>query len=166
MTDSIHGTNPRGRRILTNGRARRRHSDTPVLERRTPATDFMRWDPRPLAPPETSEVLDSENPVVRSAEVCRYSAGRAEYAVSSDGVLREWARLVLRQTLALLILAAPLAVLMLLAGMVVPVVKSALLLAGVVLVLRFLWQLNRRNRERESVRSEEQTRSPAQDNLL
>lgn len=144
--DTREQTQPR-RRILMDARARR-HADGAALEQRTPATDFMRWDPRPLAPPETSTALDSENPVVRSAEVCRYTAKRAEFSVSPDGVLREWARLVLRQTLALLILAAPLAALMLLSSMAVPVLKTALFLAGAVLVLRFVWHLHRRHRER------------------
>lgn len=154
MTNNTPERTRSRRRILLSRRSRRRHSEGPVLERRTPATDFMCWDPQPLDPPETGETLDSENPAVRSAGVCRYSAAKAEYAVSSDGVLREWTRLVLRQTLALLILAAPLAALMLLSSMAVPVLKTALFLAGTILVLRFVWHLHRRHRERDRLDSD------------
>lgn len=154
MTNDTRERTRSRRRILLDGRTGRRHSEAPVLERRTPATDFMRWDPQPLEPPETGEALDSENPAVRSAEVCRYSAAKTEYAVSPDGVLREWTRLVVRQTLALLILAAPLAALMILSSMAVPVLKTALLLAGTILVLRFAWHLHRRHRERNRLDSD------------
>ena len=58
--------------------------------------NLIAWSPAPLPEPVVDADL-AELPVVeRVAETLRYSALRLEYAISRDGFLREWTKLVLR----------------------------------------------------------------------
>jgi len=51
------------------------------------------WNPKPLGIPEINQNAFEQQPVIRAAEVIRYSLHRFEYWVSPSGILREWLRL-------------------------------------------------------------------------
>ena len=51
------------------------------------------WSPRCLSPPRVDAALTELHPVVRSAEVVRYSLAKFEYWISPGGQVREVLRL-------------------------------------------------------------------------
>lgn len=74
------------------------------------------WSPRCLQPPQVDPALTELHPVVRVAEVLRYSLTKFEYWLSPGGYVREVARLSLLLAVILgfpALLVAPLATLLL-----------------------------------------------------
>ena len=55
--------------------------------------ELVPWNPRPVERPTVAPDLVRMDPVVRSAEVLRYSVRRTEFWLSPMGGLREWFRL-------------------------------------------------------------------------
>lgn len=98
------------------------------------------WSPRPLSPPAVDPALSDLHPVVRAAEVVRYSGTKFEYWISPGGHVREVARLSL---LLFALLAPPVLVVMpLVTGLLVQVagwtdliIKIAGNIVGLVLAL-------------------------------
>lgn len=79
--------------------------------RRTRGLIATQWSPHPLPSPQVDPDFEQLSMVERSAEVFRYCFSKAEYWLSPGGLLREWIRVNIRITLALLLpalLVAPL----------------------------------------------------------
>jgi len=51
------------------------------------------WRAVPLDPPTLNEQIESPNPIIRSAEVFRFSLLRLEFWISPTGHIRAWLRL-------------------------------------------------------------------------
>jgi hypothetical protein len=61
--------------------------------------EAIRWQPCPLEKPTVHEDLPHMSHVERSAEALRYQMLRLEFALSPDGGMREWLKLVLRMAI-------------------------------------------------------------------
>lgn len=80
------------------------HDNTGIeLRRRGTRCALLKWYPEPLTEPAVDPAVLECSALERTSRILLYSVLKLEYAVSSDGLLREWARLWLRLSLALLI---------------------------------------------------------------
>ena len=63
---------------------------------RTVTSEALGWNPHPLPEPELADDFYVMVAVEKAAEILRLQTMRFEYGLSSNGILREWLRLVLR----------------------------------------------------------------------
>ena len=100
----------------------------------------LAWSPRGLTKPEVDPALTELHPVVRAAEVLRYSIAKLEYWISPEGHLREATRLTAFATALLAVpglMLAPIVTLCLVqvSGWLDLIIKILLNLAGIVIGL-------------------------------
>ena len=111
------------------------------------------WAPRCLQQPQVDPALTELHPVVRVAEVLRYSGLKFEYWLSPGGHVREVARLSILLAALLgfpVLMVLPLVTLLLVqvAGWMDPIVKillnAAAIAAGIVVVATFIKEITKR----------------------
>ena len=91
------------------------------------ALDILRYDARPLAPPQVDAEFDELSLPIRFAETIRYNLARLEYAIGANGWLRAYLRLNLRLLLFLLV---PSAAALILLACLIPAFSSLTQILG------------------------------------